>query len=80
MDRDAVNALTVGGVFALSTDRKYYYHSTVGAEYSHWTEEGKKALAEYMNVMIYKMKQAEEKELDKRAKNMILNELKGDSK
>ena len=46
-----------------SEARNYFYHSSVGAEYCHWTDEGQKALADYISVMGYKMLQAEEVEL-----------------
>lgn len=59
-------------------NRKYYRHSIVGVEYSHWTEDGKKALAEYMNLIGYKMLEAEEAELRQRAKDMVINGLKGE--
>lgn len=80
IDKEALDSLIAGGVYALSQNRKYYYNSAVGVEYSHWTESGKDALAEYTSLMVYKMKEAEEAELNQRAKNLILNELKGDSK
>ena len=67
-----------GGVKELMKDRHYYYHSTVGANYSHWTEEGKDALAEYMNLMVHKLQEAEEKELNQRAKDLVIKGLKGE--
>lgn len=78
MDRQAVKELMYGGIMELMRNRHYFYHSTVGAEYSHWTEEGQKALTEYMHLIGYKMLQAEEAELDKRAKDMVLKNLKGE--
>jgi hypothetical protein len=78
MDRKAVKELMYGGIAELLHNRHYYYHSSVGAQYSHWTEEGEKALAEYLNLMGYKMLEAEEAELDQRAKDLVLNGLKGE--
>lgn len=69
-----------GGVLELSRNNRYYYHSGVGASYSHWTEQGKEALLEYMEAMTYKMKEADEAELNKRAKEQTMAALKGDSK
>jgi hypothetical protein len=79
MDKNALKDFMYGGIAELMRNRHYFYHSTIGAEYSHWTEEGQKALADYMHVMGYKMLQAEEKELDKRAKELVIKGLKGNS-
>jgi len=79
MDRQAIKDLMYGGVAELMRNRNYFYHSSVGAHYSHWTEEGHRALAEYMTVVGYKMLEAEEKDLDKRAKELVIKGLKGES-
>jgi hypothetical protein len=79
MDKSAIKEFMFGGLLELMRNRHYYYHSSVGQAYCHWTEEGQKALAEYMNIIGYKMLEAEEKELDKRAKEMVLKNLKGES-
>lgn len=78
MEKSAVKELMYGGVHELSKNRRYYYHSTVGAEYSHWTEEGMKALSDYMNLMAFKMAQAEEAAIKEAGRAMVLQGLKGD--
>jgi hypothetical protein len=78
MDKQAVKDLMFGGIHELMRDRKYYYHSTVGQHYSHWTDEGKVALCQYMDIMGWKLKEAEEADLKERAKQMVLNGLKGE--
>jgi hypothetical protein len=55
MDRSAIKEFTYGGLMELMRNRKYYYHSNVGPTYSHWTEDGEKALVEYMNMVGWKM-------------------------
>lgn len=77
MNKQAVKDLTYGGMLELLNNRNMYYKSSVGKDYSHLTEEGKAAVAEYMDLMAWKILQAEEAELDKRAKEMVLKELKG---
>ena len=77
MDKSAVKDLIFGGLHELMKNRNYYYHSSVGQSYSHWTDEGKEALVEYMNVMGWKLKEAEEANLKTRAKEMTMNALKG---
>jgi hypothetical protein len=79
MDKQSLKDLTVGGILELMRNKNYFYHSAVGANYSHWTEDGTKALVEYMTIMGYKMLEAEEKELDRRAKDIVLNTLRGDT-
>jgi hypothetical protein len=79
MDKSAVKDLIFGGIHEMMRNRHYYYHSSVGQSYSYWTEEGQKALAEYMNIMGWKLMEAEEADLRKRAKEMTMNSLKGDS-
>ena len=80
MRKDALKEVLYGGVMELMRNRNFYYHSRVGAEYSHWTEDGYKALAEYVDTIGYMMLQTEEKELDTRAKDIVLRGLKGESK
>ena len=77
MDKQAVKDLMFGGLNELMNNRRYYYHSGVGQAYSHWTDEGKEALVEYMNVMGWKLKEAEEASLVQRSKEMVMNGLKG---
>lgn len=78
MDKQAIKDLTYGGLIELMRNNKYYYYSQVGANFCHWTDAGKEALAEYMNIVGHKMLEAEKEELDQRAKNMVLTTLKGE--
>lgn len=78
MKKQAIKDLTYGGLIELINNSYYYYHSSVGAGYSHLTEEGKEAVAEYINMMAWKMKEAEETDLTQRSKDMVLKTLKGE--
>jgi hypothetical protein len=78
MQTSAIKELMYGGVRELMNNRTYYYHSSVGQQYSHWTDEGQKALAEYMNLIGYKMIETEEAILNQRAKELVLKGLKGE--
>jgi hypothetical protein len=60
----------------LMRNRHYYYNSGVNSSYNSWTEEGKNALADYMTLVAGKMWEAEQLELDARAKELVLKELK----
>jgi hypothetical protein len=76
MDRPAIKDLVYGGMMELMRNRQYYYHSGINSTYSHWTDEGKEALAEFMTLVAAKMFESEEAELDARAKELVVRELK----
>jgi len=76
MEKTALKHLIYGGIEEIICDRKYYYHSTVGESYSHFTEEGRAAINEFMGAMAYKIKAAEEADLERRAKEQTMAALK----
>jgi hypothetical protein len=76
MDRTAIKDLLYGGMLELMRNRQYYYNSGVNSSYNSWTEEGKIALADYMNLVAGKMWEAEQVELDSRARELVVRELK----
>jgi hypothetical protein len=78
MEKTALKDMMFGGILELSRNSRYYYHSGVGSSYSHWTEQGKEALLEYMETMTYKIKECEEAELHKKAKDQTMAALKGE--
>jgi hypothetical protein len=79
MDKGALKDFIYGGLMEIMDNRQYYYKSSVGQGYCHFTEEGEKALAEYMNLISWKMIEAENNELNARSKEMVLKGLKGES-
>jgi len=78
MDKQAVKDAMFGGIMEMMRNRKYYHFSSVGGNYSHWTDEGKEALQEYMQIISYKLWEAEEADLKNRSKEMVLKGLKGE--
>jgi hypothetical protein len=78
MQKSAIKDFTYGGLLELINNSRYYYHSAVGSGYSHLTDEGKDAVIEFMNVVAWKMKEAENTDLDVRAKRQVLDALKKD--
>ncbi|CAB4129274.1 hypothetical protein UFOVP112_372 [uncultured Caudovirales phage] len=72
-----VEKMIVGSVKEIIKDRKYFYYSSIGAEYCHLTEDGKEAIMNIMNVLGSRMMVAIEKEDIERSKQLVLNELKG---
>lgn len=76
MYKGALKDLMYGGLMEIMNNRQYYYKSGVGQGYSHFTEEGKEALIEYMNLISWKMIEAENNDLNDRAKQQVLDQLK----
>tara|TARA_R110000823_G_scaffold211138_4_gene341493 strand:+ start:586 stop:819 length:234 start_codon:yes stop_codon:yes gene_type:complete len=75
MTHDALKDLLYGGLLELIQNKKYFYHSAVSAEYSHWTEAGEDAMSEFMNIMAFHMAAAESIRLDARAKELVMDGL-----
>lgn len=57
-------------------NRQYYYHSGIGSNYSHFTDEGREAVQEFLNVVSGKMMEAEHEDLNARAKQQVIDGLK----
>jgi len=77
MDSNAIKELLYGGIKELMNNRNYYYNSGAGAEYSHWTESGEQAITDYTNLIGRKILEIQAQELDKRAKELVIEGLKG---
>lgn len=78
MKKEAVKDIMFGGVSELIKNKNFYYFSSIGPQYCHWTEEGKMELQAYMDFMAYTVLQAETADLDRRAKEMVIGVLKND--
>lgn len=76
MEKQAIKELMYGGVNELMQNRRYFYRSSVGMNYNHWTTEGKQAMETFMREMTQYIYDAEQRSLDERAKEMVLKELK----
>jgi len=76
MEKSAIKDLCYGGLLELLNNRNYYYKSSVGQAYSHLTEDGKTAVSEFMDLVAWKILEAENAELDLRAKQQVLDQLK----
>jgi hypothetical protein len=77
MDKTAIKDTLYGGIHEMMNNSKYFYYSNVGTTYCHWTDEGVKALTEYLKLMTPILLTNERELLDKRAKQLVLNGLKG---
>ena len=76
MEKRAIKELMYGGVNELMQNSRYYYRSSVGQNYSHWTTEGKTAMDEFMLEITKYIYDAEQRSLNERAKELVLKELK----
>lgn len=79
MEKAALKDLLYGGMVELVNNRDYYYHSTISSNYSKLTDAGVLAMTKYISVMAELMIEAENKSLDKRAKDMVIRGLKGET-
>ena len=64
------------GLFEILKDQKLYYHSKVGADYCHLTDEGEKAVIAWVNMMGPQMHKVHQSEIEARAKQLVWEELK----
>ena len=76
MERQALKEVLYGGIEELMSNPRYYYTSSIGVEYNHWTDQGRAALAEYIELLSYRIKRCQIEEDFKRSKEMVINELK----
>jgi hypothetical protein len=79
MEQLALKDTLYAGIHALAENRRYYYHSAMGTDYSHWTDEGTLAVTEYTKIMVELMLAEEERSLNKRAKDLVIKGLKGET-
>jgi hypothetical protein len=77
MEKSAIKELMYGGINELMQNNRYYYRSSVGRGYSKWTEHGEQALKEFVSEISHLINEAEEQALDQRAKQLVIEELKG---
>jgi hypothetical protein len=78
MEKGAIKDLIYGGMEEILNNSRYYHHSSVGRDYSHLTDSGKQAVIEFMDLMGWKIREANELDLDRRAKEQVLASLKKD--
>ena len=77
MEKQAIKELMYGGVKEIMSNSRYYYRSSTGRQFSWFTEPGKIAVQEFVAEIAAYITDAENEDLDKRAKDMVLKELKG---
>lgn len=76
MEKQAIKELMYGGIKELMNNRSYYYRSSTGRQFSSFTENGKAAVQEFVSEIAGYIIDAENAELDQRAKDLVMKELK----
>ncbi len=64
------------GLFEIIKDNRYYQYSSFGDQYCKFSDEGAKEVMNWINIMAPKMIELENQMLDKRAKDLVVKELK----
>ena len=77
MEKQAIKELMYGGIKEIMNNSRYYYRSSTGRQFSSFTENGKVAVEEFVTEIAAYITDAEAAELNQRAKDMVLKELKG---
>jgi hypothetical protein len=76
MEKAAIKDLMYGGIEEILRNKQYYYHSSVGTQYSRFTKEGEEAILIYTSMLAWRIRAAEEADLERRAKEQTLAALK----
>jgi hypothetical protein len=79
MEKTVIKDLMYGGLTELMNNKEFYYRSSVGADYSHWTEKGSIVMLDFVKSMTKQMHTAEDLSLNKRAKELVIKGLKGET-
>lgn len=64
------------GLFEILKDKTLYYQSGIDSKYNKFTEKGEQEILEWIKFMAPKMLEVEKAELDARAKQFVIDELK----
>jgi hypothetical protein len=76
MERAALKELMYGAIEEMMKNSKYYYHSSIGASYGHWTDIGKENLQEFLEIISHEVAKARAAEDEKRSRDLVMKELK----
>lgn len=68
--------MVYGSLREMLSNPKYIYNSTVDARYSEWTHEGQEEILSFLKNISFIMAQSDRDERDRRAKELVLENLK----
>ncbi len=72
-----VMLLIEGALKTIVSDKEYFYDSRVGPQYSKLSESGEEFLSKTMKTLLPLLAAAHREELDRRAKELVVEQLKG---
>lgn len=75
MNEQVIKEVMYGGISKLMENRDYFYNSVVGPEYSYWTDDGKEAVAEFLQTLSHPILVENKLKLDNRAKELVMEGL-----
>ena len=76
MNRAALKDLMYGGIEELTQNSRFYYSSSIGSNYNHWTDLGKENLFDFMSMIAAEMYKCRQQEDEQRGRDMVMKELK----
>ena len=76
MTEEDIKNVMYGSIRELMRERKYYY----SGYHSHFTEEGRAVISEMVDMYSQKIEQAVKTDDEQRAKQMVFDTLKGETK
>jgi hypothetical protein len=80
ISKEMIKSLLYGTIVEMQDNRDFYRRSPVGPEYSSWTEEGQRQLANLMSIMSQQVDAYERQQLKLRSQEYMLDELNKDHK
>lgn len=78
MTEKEVMYMVHGALRTLIKDRHYFYQSSIGSNYCHLTEDGRRAVLEMIEMLAPKLYEAMHNEDVERSKQLVIKELKGE--
>ncbi len=76
MTEKEIGQILAAQLVAISRNRELSYVSSVGHNYSHMTDDGKKMMAELVDMMFTKAVECEQKRIKDTAEQMMVDSLK----
>lgn len=76
MNEREIGQLLVGQLISSTRNRDHSYVSNVGTQYSHLTEDGKRVMAELVDMIFPKVVECEQQRIKQAAEEMMITALK----
>jgi hypothetical protein len=80
MDKQMIKDMLYGTIVEMQNNKKYYYYSAIGVEYSRWQDEGEQQLVQAIKLISARVDQFERDRIRAASQQLLLDELKKDHK